>query len=237
MKFIAISDTHCAEVPIPDGDVLLHAGDFTYRGNHPEVFEAARWMKSLPHKSKIAVAGNHDRMAEKESGRFADMMQEAGVHYLFDSGVVISPEGKVSPWSPAGPEQPGIKIHGSPWQPEFCNWAFNLPRGAQLKEKWDLIPDSTDILITHGPAYGILDRAPRDGWEYGMSDEDLEMYSEKVGCWDMLQAIKRVKPKVHLFGHIHADYGVREVGGTKHINASIMDERYDPVNKPVEFEL
>jgi len=95
----------------------------------------------------------------------------------------------------SGVEIDGVKFWGSPWQPEFFNWAFNLPRGRRLAEIWALIPDDTEVLITHTPPYGILDRVDS---------------GEHVGCEDLRRALQRVKPKVHVFGHIHEDRGVVE---------------------------
>jgi predicted phosphodiesterase len=240
LRFVAISDTHLSEPELPKGDVLLHAGDLTYRGTPLEVSEAFFYLKKAKEKygfkHVLLIAGNHDWLAQKQSGRFADMAKEAGLHYLFDSGVVIDPDGQVYPWDPQK-KMKGIKVWGAPWQPWFYDWAFNLLRGAPLKEKWDLIPAGTDILITHGPPYGILDRAPRGYPEEHWSEQDFDFHSERVGCKDLLDAVMRVKPQVHVFGHIHADYGQKVFEGTHFINAAIMSERYDPDNKPVEFEL
>jgi len=86
----------------------------------------------------------------------------------------------------------GVKFYGSPWQPRFFDWAFNLDRGEEIKKKWDLIPMDTDVLITHGPPYGIL---------------DLTHEGEKVGCEELMKAVLRVQPKIHIFGHIHEAYG------------------------------
>ena len=82
----------------------------------------------------------------------------------------------------------GVKFYGSPWQPRFFDWAFNKDRGAPLKAIWDKIPLDTDVLITHGPPHGIL---------------DLTFDKIKAGCEELLLAVQRIKPKVHVFGHIH----------------------------------
>jgi hypothetical protein len=116
----------------------------------------------------------------------------------------------------------GLRIWGSPWQPEFLDWAFNLPRGAALREKWDRIPSGTDVLITHGPPQGVLDRV----------DE-----GRREGCADLLNAVARVRPRLHLFGHIHEGYGCLERDGTTFVNASICDRAYRPVNPPVVVDL
>jgi hypothetical protein len=117
----------------------------------------------------------------------------------------------------------GIKIFGSPWQPEFCDWAFNLPRGPQLKEKWDAIPDDTNVLVTHGPPYMMLDYAPQCG---------------NVGCVDLWDRVLQLKQlKIHSFGHIHYSYGVKEFNGVKYVNASICNEAYRASNDPIVLEL
>lgn len=115
-----------------------------------------------------------------------------------------------------------MKIYGSPWQPWFYDWAFNLPRGDALREKWDLIPGDVDVLITHGPPHGILDR-------------NLE--GENCGCEELHAAVDRIKPKVHAFGHIHLSHGTGRAGNTLFVNASICTERYDPWQAPVVVDL
>ena len=117
----------------------------------------------------------------------------------------------------------GIKIWGSPWQPEFCNWAFNLPRnGWQLAEKWNFIPENIDILITHCPSFGNLDIV------IGREDN--------LGCELLTERIKIVKPKIHIFGHIHSGYGYKFDGVTHHFNASVLNERYEYTNKPLTID-
>jgi Icc-related predicted phosphoesterase len=115
----------------------------------------------------------------------------------------------------------GIKFYGSPWQPEFHDWAFNLPRGEELAAKWEKIPDDVDILITHGPAYGILDYAPIGG---------------HVGCEELYRKIAEVKPKIHVCGHIHDSYGQKTMGGIEFLNASTLNDRYEYAHKPIVVE-
>lgn len=118
-------------------------------------------------------------------------------------------------------EVAGIRLYGSPWQPWFLDWAFNLPRGAALRDKWANIPSDTDLLVTHGPPHGILDRTLRDA---------------DVGCEELRKALPRVRPALHVFGHIHEGYGMRDVDGTRFVNASICDVRMVPLNAPVVLE-
>ena len=147
MKIVCLSDTHNCnqEITVPDGDILIHAGDATIRGTQTEVEDFLAWFSSLPHQHKVFVAGNHDWLFETDN-RFARLLTaNYKIKYLEDSFTDIE----------------GLKIYGSPWQPRFFDWAFNLNRGGELAEKWKLIPADIDILITHGPPNGILDEVPR----------------------------------------------------------------------------
>lgn len=210
MRFVVTSDTHTLHdrVGVPDGDVLLHAGDFTGRGLIPEVGAFNEWLGKQPHKHRVLIAGNHDFIFE-EQPRLAREMLTNCTAYLLDSEVVIE----------------GVRIYGSPYQPRFFDWAFNLDRGRQIKAKWDLIPEGIDILMTHGPPLG-----------HG----DLTSRGEHVGCADLLDAIRRIKPKYHVFGHIHEGYGVTHEGLTTCINASALGDRAQTgrvINPPLVFDL
>jgi hypothetical protein len=149
------------------------------------------------------VAGNHDFLFEHERARAEELLGD--VTYLQDERADIE----------------GLALWGSPWQPWFCDWAFNLERGEPLVQKWSLIPDDTDILVTHGPPHGILDRTQR---------------GERVGCAALTEAVARVAPKLHVFGHIHEDRGTLRRGPTLFVNASNCDLRYEPVHAPVVID-
>lgn len=228
MRIVCISDTHSLHKgmegfnPLPEGDILIHSGDCTNVGKDFEIEDFLYWFKNISgFKHKFFIAGNHDFGFEKynQTPWINDLLSvekllHTNVTYLHDSGFTIeSPEFS----------RP-IKVWGSPWQPEFFNWAFNLPRGGnELREKWDMIPEDTDILITHGPPHGI-----RDYTEYG---------KQNVGCELLRLRTDIVKPKIHVFGHIHSAYGPAYIGGTAFINASICTERYIPSNKPIVLDL
>lgn len=212
MRLVCISDTHSLEwkmtSEVPDGDILLHAGDIMNSGyDSTNIIDFCRWYSAFPHKHKIFIAGNHDRMFERNPELARGIVSNyPNITYLQDESVTVE----------------GLKIYGSPWQPEFCNWAFNLDRGADLKRVWDKIPEDTDVLITHGPPMGIL---------------DLVQYDKiHVGCEELLPRIKKIKPMLHLFGHIHETYGVFVEDETTYVNASICTLRYDPINKPIVFD-
>jgi len=212
MKLVLVSDTHeqHGKVKVPDGDVLIHAGDLTYRGSYYPTLEAVSWMKKQPHKHKLFIAGNHDYYFEKNPEESIRQLIGEGIHYLETSSVTID----------------GVKFWGCPYTPRFFDWAFNADRGPYIKTHyWDHIPDDTDVLITHGPPRGYLDQAAP------------HKKSEHLGCDDLLDAVLRVKPKVHVFGHIHGGYGYARFQETQFYNASIVDEAYKPVNKPWEVEI
>ena len=210
MKLVCISDTHSLHrcIPdIPDGDVLIHAGDCLGQGTLENVRDFNDWLGTLPHRHKIVVAGNHD-WAFQETPELARQALTEAI-YLEDSGVEIE----------------GVRFWGSPWTPVFMNWAFMLQRGESLYEKWQLIPDNTDVLITHGPPKGI-----GDGVMLGSN-------ALNVGCEQLLDRIQQLLLKAHVFGHIHEGYGEYLQGETRLINASTCNEHYMPENTPVVLDL
>lgn len=217
MKIVCLSDTHGMHRQIkkvPAGDVLVVAGDMTDVGELSDLASFADWLGHLPHKHKLIVAGNHDwnfRKQLKESLKILGNTTYPGNPpiYLEDSGTIID----------------GVKFYGSPWQPEFMGWAFNLPRdGEDLKEKWSHIPYDVDVLITHCPPEGILDNVSQTPYRNG---------AYNLGCHYLLERVKHIKPKLHIFGHIHDSHGKSKRGKTTFINASICNEDYMTVNKPI----
>lgn len=219
MKITFISDTHTKHQQItndlPGGDLLIHAGDIMNSGySATDVVSFARWFDSIDnYNHKVFIAGNHDRMFQIDSDYTLDIVESyKTIQYLQDNWMAYVTEDA----------QEMCKIYGSPWQPEFHNWAFNLPKGGkELQEKWDAIPTDVDILITHGPALGILDTS---GPPYN---------EPNLGCGLLTNKIKEIKPKIHVCGHIHGGHGYRFDGNTHFINASVLDERYAYVNKPL----
>lgn len=187
LRLVLISDTHgkYRKLQLPDGDVLIHAGDITRRGRLQELLDFNEWLASLNFAHKLIIAGNHDFICEQAP---AASLLTSGT-YLQDSGVEIE----------------GWRFWGSPWHPKFSHWAFNLERGEPLRQKWALIPDDTDVLITHTPPKGIGDRV---------------FFGAHVGCEELSEALKRLKLSLHVFGHIHEARGVYRVNGTTLINAS-----------------
>lgn len=197
MNIVCISDTHGKhpDLELPEGDILLHAGDVSNRGAPHEIRAFVKWFASQPHKHKVFIAGNHDFFFERASAMERIEMLDADVTYLNDAHTTIE----------------GIKIWGSPVQPRFFNWAFNRDRGADIARHWARIPNDTDILLVHGPPYGILDRTSKN---------------QQVGCADLYKAIERVQPRLCVFGHIHESHGQMRLGNTLCVNAAVVSHSY-----------
>ena len=243
MKIVAISDTHNRHRHLtskgmgnilPDGDLLIHAGDLTGQGAKSEVENVIEWMiKQAPRYTHgiVFIAGNHDRSFDPKFGEheiddelgekpkrkptwlchiLSDLeLSDYGVTYLENSMIEIN----------------NIKIWGSPITPWFHGdrWAFNVHRGPDIRAYWDLIPNDTDIIINHGPVAYKLDYVPHDG--------------HYAGCEDMRYATMRINPMLHICGHIHEGYGWEQNIDTTFVNASICNHYYEPTNKPWEIEV
>lgn len=193
MRIVAVADTHLfhEELLVPPGDVFVHAGDLCQRGTLEELADVAEWIRSLPHPIKIVVAGNHDWPFVRNAPAARHLLGPS-INYLEDSGLELE----------------GLKVWGSPWQPRFGSFAFNLDRGAPLAEKWALIPENIDILITHGPPQGI---------------GDLVWRGENVGCGELLKRVRAIEPRLHIFGHIHEAGGAWVAGRTLFANATTWE--------------
>lgn len=207
MKLTFFSDTHRKhdKLQFTGGDVLVFCGDLTSRGNLKDVASFASFTDKLDYQYKIIIAGNHDFCFENHDKEEAEkIFKDSGLIYLNDSGIEID----------------GIKFWGSPIQPWFHDWAFNKKRGEEIQKYWDLIPKDTDILITHGPPFGIL---------------DLCYHGDRVGCSDLLKKVQEIKPRVHAFGHIHECFGTIEQDGTIFVNACNLNEKYIVSNPPIDL--
>jgi len=206
-KIVCIADTHGfhRQIDIPDADILIHAGDIGIEKWPGALYDFNRWLGELPHPHKVVIPGNHDFWIEKNVQEARQILTNC--HFLIDQQVIIK----------------GFKIYGSPWQPYFFDWAWNLQRGEQLRRVWAQIPNDTDILVTHGPPYKILDFTPH-GYLH-------------VGCEDLAKRIREIKPMLHICGHIHYSYGIESYGPTTYVNASICSESYAPINLPIVIEL
>lgn len=218
MVITFLSDTHTKHAQItqdlPGGDLLIHAGDLMNSGHYwEEVYPFLDWFNNLGnYDHKVFIAGNHDRLFEDRPEEIKGLLTGyKNIDYLRDESITV------------GDDERMVKIYGSPWQPEFYNWAFNLPRnGEDLREKWFWIPNDTDILITHGPPWGHCDVTP-----YG---------NLNVGCELLRARVDELKPKIHIFGHVHSGYGYKFHEGTHFINAAVLSERYQYSNKPITVD-
>jgi Icc-related predicted phosphoesterase len=225
MKVTVISDSHGKHNrlndDLPGGDLLIHAGDFMNAGYYKtEAIEFFNWFNAIDnYTDKIFIAGNHDRLMETDPEWVRSYLNDySTIDYLQDEQITLYFDG------PNGehPED-NVRIYGSPWQPEFYNWAFNLPRnGEEMKARWDAIPTNTDILVTHGPPFGYLD-VP--GGQH-----------IQVGCEMLRYRVDEIRPKIHVFGHIHGSHGYYFNGHTHFFNAAVLDERYSYTNLPFTFE-
>jgi len=206
MKLVMLSDTHGQhqKVKVPNGDILIHCGDFTGRDSFAELPGFLNWFQNQPHRYKLLIGGNHDWVCEKAPMLVRKLIKDfcPDIIYLENETVVIE----------------GIRIYASPVQPPFCNWAFNIP-DEKRKIYWDQIPKNTDILITHCPPYGILDKCP-DG---------------HVGDPLLADRLNKLNVRLNVFGHIHESRGTQHTDKTTYINCSVLDGQYSLVNNPIVF--
>eukprot|EP01006_Ploeotia_vitrea_P008792 TRINITY_DN20969_c0_g1_i1.p1 TRINITY_DN20969_c0_g1~~TRINITY_DN20969_c0_g1_i1.p1 ORF type:complete len:458 (+),score=59.92 TRINITY_DN20969_c0_g1_i1:90-1463(+) len=232
-----ISDTHRKhrDVKFPEGggDILIHAGDITTKGEREVLADFVKWIEEAPFKHKVVIGGNHDvsmneeyysshwqRYHHKRINVDKEMEQLKKVcHYLLDTKVELPLT------TPDGKEDTVVVVYGSPWQPWYKDMCWNAKRGYPIRDKWDRIPSSTagngvDILVTHGPPCGHGDL---------LTDEDPPQHA---GCVDLLHAVQqRVKPQLHVFGHLHEGYGKTTDGQTVYVNAALMDEETRELGK------
>ena len=231
MLITFISDTHARHdqvttsksvrnsnmaIDLPGGDILIHAGDFMTSGySQREALDFFEWFDRIDnYDTKVFIAGNHDRIMENEPDQMRGLLTGyKTIDYLQDS--------KLELWDD---EDQQVNIYGAPWQPDFYNWAFNLPRNSdQMHAVWEAIPPDTDILITHGPPYGHLDIP--GGQRINVGCEVLRHHIDTVS-----------RPKIHVCGHIHGGYGYKFDGQTHFFNASILNEQYQYTNDPLNVE-
>lgn len=213
MKLLLISDTHGYKVPgLPEADVLLHTGDWSSYGSQDETRAFIDWLEDIEHKfgDIVVVPGNHDRWCFANPVEAAKLFGDRGYHYLEDKAATIQ----------------GVKFYGMPWTPIFGRWAYMADYSGR-KLRCAAIPDGTEVLGTHGPPKGFMDEV--EDFRNGLP--------LNVGCEHLLEAIERVKPKLHSFGHIHEGAGEMGYGGIKLVNSSIMDKHYRPTNPYREVEI
>ena len=214
LKFVLISDTHMQHtgLELPEGDILIHAGDFLGWGTLEELTEFCLWIdkQAVKFQHVILVAGNHDRCLQNQPSKARRLLgRTPNLCYLEDSGIKLC----------------GVEFWGSPWTTEYQYWAFMRRPGPHMDEVWAKVPKSTQVLVTHSPPFGILDRG------FGNTHVGCEMLTRRLGSRGNL------RPRLHVFGHSHSFYGQEEHGRTLHCNASLVDNRNFLVNRPMELEL
>jgi predicted phosphohydrolase len=224
MRIVCCSDIHTLQYKmlhqIPEGDVFIFGGDSTFRGREKETTDFIYWLMKLKgFNTKIFIAGNHDFGFELQPDWLLHLINDENLSqsdcvYLEDEEFIIEDPEFSKP----------IKFYGSPWQPRFFDWAFNVDRD-KIHVYWEKIPKDTDVLITHGPPFNIGDNVTHGG------------ITEHVGCNSLLEHINQIRPVLHVFGHLHDGYGVDIVNGVYHVNASICNESYSPINRPIVIDL
>lgn len=223
MEILHISDTHNRhnKLELIPTDILVHSGDFSGTGQPSEVQNFMKWFIKYPAKYKVLVAGNHD--ISFDSAKWEDGNMPAWLKSLMEGYLSVS-ENFYLENSSCKIED--IRLWGSPVTPRFGSprWAFNVNRGSDIRKIWETIPGGTDVVITHGPVKGILDYIPEDNFN--------------AGCVDLGEILNRIKPRLHLSGHIHEGYGnfYDETSNITYSNASICNMRYEPVNKPIKHK-
>lgn len=211
-----IADLHGYLPELPGGDLLIIAGDLTATDTHEEAVEFCLWTTRQKYRKVVYIAGNHDNSLISNPSFHLGPNDDIGrpeIAYLMDNGIRFE----------------GLKIWGSPWTKTFPNMnphcmAFTCETEQELAAKWALIPKDLDILITHSPPNGVLDEL-RSG--------------ENVGSDSLIKPMIMSGCRLHVYGHVHEAYGkfYNPINGITYINASHVNEHYQPVNKPQRIEL
>jgi hypothetical protein len=214
MRIVCISDTHSLhrQIKIPDGDVLIHAGDITREGEVDTVYDFSIWLASLPHKHKLVIPGNHDFCFDISHPRYDERVRpmlehrRPNIHFLIDAAREIE----------------GLRFFGTPWVPNLTSWAF-FDRGRDCFER---APTDIDVLISHGPPWLVRDREMKHGVH--------------CGSGHLLRYVQRCpRLRLHVFGHVHESYGAIPSDPSGHIvvNACSLNRAYEPVNAPIVIDL
>lgn len=211
MKVVALSDNHCDyNFDTPEGDVLIHCGDFSYTGKPKEIQQFIDWLNEQPHEHKLWIPGNHELSLDDFPYNIDAIEKATGTMCMHNKEHEID----------------GVRFFGTAYTPRFNHWAFGLTKEAS-ERFWDTAPE-TDVVICHGPPRGFLD-TPTPEWDYG----------DRFGCEHFAKYIERTKPKVACFGHIHGSGGqtIEEDNGVTYANVALMSEDYEIINKPTILEI
>ncbi len=209
MIIVALSDTHGnhRSVDVPPGDIIIHCGDITRKSNLSEVTDFIEWFAGLDFKYKILVAGNHDRFIRKKKPEFLELISSHKISYLENSSIQIN----------------GYSIFGSPFSLNYGGLgAFTYFESPEAERIWNLIPENISILVTHAPPKGFRDYSKTE--------------NKHAGCQVLRERVLSVKPRYHIFGHIHESYGIDAHEDSVFINASLSNGSGEIVNKPVVIE-
>ncbi|HET7600600.1 MAG TPA: metallophosphatase domain-containing protein [Gemmatimonadales bacterium] len=211
MRVVALSDTHNkhAELVVPDGDLLVHAGDLTAWGTDAELAATLDWLAGLPHRHKLVVAGNHDRAFARNGVASRAAARARGIWYLEGAGVEIR----------------GLRVWGGPWTPPHRRriWAYELPLAERARE-WAAIPADVHVVVTHTPAAGILDLGDR---------------GHRLGCPALRARLRQLPAlRAHVCGHLHEGRGELTQDGVRYVNASAFGRRFpDPLRPAIVLDL
>uniref|UniRef100_A0A914UWR2 Calcineurin-like phosphoesterase domain-containing protein n=1 Tax=Plectus sambesii TaxID=2011161 RepID=A0A914UWR2_9BILA len=237
VRFVCVACSHGNFIDpktVPPGDVLIIAGDFTSCGLPKEIKAFNDNMGQLKHTYKVVIAGNHEctfdqnfmKGSHKDATQAKELALKQALQAALSSAKTSSPKSLLTNCiylEDAEVELFGLKIYGTPWQPTFDNWAFNMPRGQNLLDKWNQIPVGVDVLVSHTPPLG-----------HG----DMLASGARTGCVELLNSVsKRIRPKYHVFGHIHEGYGCTTDGYTKFINCCMCNHNLQPTHDPVLFDI
>lgn len=209
MIIVALSDTHGNHhaVDVPPGDIIIHCGDITRKSNPAEVTDFIRWFAGLNFQYKILVAGNHDRFIRKKKPEFLELAGSHNIAYLENTSIRIN----------------GYSIFGSPFSLNYGGiGAFTYFDTLGAERIWNLIPENINILVTHAPPRGFRDFSKTE--------------NNNAGCQVLRERVLSIKPRYHIFGHIHESYGIETHGNSVFINASLSNGSGEIVNKPVVLE-
>lgn len=223
MKCVCISDTHNrqweSKLVIPDGDVLIHAGDMTIMGTPGELVSVANWFEKIRDRFSAIVftPGNHDLLFEDDLPRAMKFFEKMNnVHCLINQQIVIN----------------GMKFWGTPFTKRFRDWGFNVDPD-KLSPYWEMIPSDTDVLITHQPPYGTGDYISYES----APGIPRRKNKEHLGCSELKRKVEQLQPRLHVYGHIHSGAGTYRHGRTVMVNASVLNEQYSLVNEPTVVEI
>jgi len=207
-KIVCISDNHSNyDFEVPEADILIHSGDFSYKGHPDEMWKCINWLDRQPHKHKLWIPGNHELIEDSLSWWKDTFLEHNNAICLHNLREPIEIE--------------GLKFWGTSITPTFGKWAFMMD-DKQRERLWENAPDC-DVLVSHGPAFQIMDSPlPNNG---------------NLGCKYQRKYVDEVKPKLQVFGHIHGSYGRLDANGQTFVNASLLNERYEMVNKPITIEI